>query len=201
MGNADKHYFSWSEEELLSEIQRGDYAAFNEVYNRFAAKLYSFSQKIELDTADREDIIQEVFSALWVRREVLQIDNLGAWLYMSVRKQALYQLRKKKYRDNHIQSIINFVTPFYDPILGQIQEKELQQFLDRQLEKLPPRAREVFRLSRQEHLTYKEIAEQLGISEKTVRKQVQNVLKIFRYKLGHKTIEGLVIIAYLYEKK
>ncbi|MCS4227007.1 MULTISPECIES: RNA polymerase sigma factor [Sphingobacterium] len=201
MGNADKHYFSWSEEELLSEIQRGDYAAFTEVYNRFAAKLYSFSQKIELDTADREDIIQEVFSALWVRREVIQIDNLGAWLYMSVRKQALYQLRKKKYRDNHIQSIINFVTPFYDPILGQIQEKELQHFLDRQLEKLPPRAQEVFRLSRQEHLTYKEIAEQLGISEKTVRKQVQNVLKIFRYKLGHKTIEGLVIIAYLYEKK
>lgn len=201
MGNADKHYFSWSEEELLSEIQRGDYAAFTEVYNRFAAKLYSFSQKIELDTADREDIIQEVFSALWVRREVIQIDNLGAWLYMSVRKQALYQLRKKKYRDNHIQSIINFVTPFYDPILGQIQEKELQHFLDRQLEKLPPRAQEVFRLSRQEHLTYKEIAEQLGISEKTVRKQVQNVLKIFRYKLGHRTIEGLVIIAYLYEKK
>lgn len=201
MGNADKHYFSWSEEELLSEIQRGDYAAFTEVYNRFAAKLYSFSQKIELDTADREDVIQEVFSALWVRREVIQIDNLGAWLYMSVRKQALYQLRKKKYRDNHIQSIINFVTPFYDPILGQIQEKELQHFLDRQLEKLPPRAQEVFRLSRQEHLTYKEIAEQLGISEKTVRKQVQNVLKIFRYKLGHKTIEGLVIIAYLYEKK
>ncbi|WP_052144217.1 RNA polymerase sigma factor [Sphingobacterium sp. SYP-B4668] len=201
MGNAVTHYFSWSEQDLLFGIQRGDYAAFTEVYTRFVDKLYLFSQKIALDNSDREDIIQEVFSSLWLRRADLKIENLGAWLFMSVRKQALYQLRKKKYRDQYMQSIVDFVSPFYDPILGVIQEKELQMYLDSQLEKLPPRAQEIFRLSRKEYLSYKEIAERLDISEKTVRKQVQNVLKVFRYKLGYKTLEGLILVAFLWDKK
>lgn len=201
MGNAVTPYFDWSEEDLLAGIQCGDYAAFTEVYTRFIEKLHLFSQKIELDNADREDIIQEVFSSLWLRRADLKIENLGAWLYISVRKQALYQLRKKKYRDRYIQSIVDFVTPFYDPILGVIQEKELQAYLDCQLEKLAPRAQEIFRLSRKEYLSYKEIAQRLDISEKTVRKQIQNVLKVFRYKLGHKTLEGLILVAFLWDKK
>ena len=201
MGDTAKHYFSWSEEDLLFGIQRGDYAAFTEVYTRFVDKLHAFSQKIELDNADREDIIQEVFSSLWLRRTDLKIENLGAWLHMSIRKQALYQLRKKKYRDRYMQSIVDFVSPFYDPILGVIQEKELQMYLDNQLEKLPPRAQEIFRMSRKEYLSYKEIAQRLDISEKTVRKQIQNVLKVFRYKLGPKTLEGLILVAFLWDKK
>ncbi|MBL1407246.1 sigma-70 family RNA polymerase sigma factor [Sphingobacterium faecale] len=201
MGNSATYFFHWSEKDLLMGIQRGDYAAFTEVYHRFVEKLYTFSQKIDLDSADREDVIQEVFSSLWLRRAELNIENLGAWLFMSVRKQALYQLRKKKYQDRYMQSIVEFISPFYDPILGIIQEKELQLYLDTQLTKMPPRAQEIFRLSRNEHLSHKEIAERLDISEKTVRKQIQNVLKVFRYKLGHKTLEGLILVAFLWDKK
>ncbi|MDR2281881.1 MAG: sigma-70 family RNA polymerase sigma factor [Sphingobacterium sp.] len=200
MGNSATNYFSWSEQDLLFGIQRGDYAAFTEVYTRFVEKLYLFSQKIELDYVDREDIIQEVFSSLWLRRADLHIENLSAWLYTSVRKQALYQLRKKKYQDRYTQSIIDFVAPFYDPILGTIHEKQLQTYLDNQLNNLPPRAQEIFRMSRNEYLSHKEIATKLDISEKTVRKQIQNVLKVFRYKLGYKTLEGLILVTFLWEK-
>lgn len=201
MGNAVVHYEDWSEQDLLVGVQHGNYAAFTEVYRRFIDKLYNYSQKITLDIEDYEDIIQEVFSSLWVRRAELEIENLSAWLHMSIRKQALYQLRKKKYRDRYVQSIVDFVSPFYDPILGLIQEKELRLYLDQQLEKLPPRAQEVFRLSRNEYLSHKEIAARLDISEKTVRKQIQNVLKVFRYKLGEDIVKGLVVLSFLWDKK
>ncbi len=201
MKNIPAKYSSWTDSELLLGIQSGDYAAFTEIYNRFIDKLHTYSQKIKLDTIDREDVIQEVFSSLWIRREDLAIDNLAAWLYMAVRKQSLYQLRKKKYQDQYMANIINFVTPFFDPILGTIQEKELQRFLDQELSKMPPRAQEIFRMSRNDFLTYKEIAQKLDISEATVRKQVQNVLKVFRYKLGPRTLEGLLLAAILFEKK
>ncbi|MFZ4861787.1 RNA polymerase sigma factor [Sphingobacterium sp. Mn56C] len=196
MGNFVVNYVKWSDEELFLGIQAGDYRAFTEVYNRFVEPLFSYSLRIKIDTEDREDAIQEVFSSLWRRREELKIDNLGAWLHMSIRKQALYQIRKKKYSNQYTQSIIDFVSPYYDPILGAIQEKELQAYIDQQLNLLPPRAQEVFRLSRQDHLSHKEIGEKLAISEKTVRKQIQNVLKVFRYKLGRNTVEILVLLAF-----
>jgi len=201
MGNAIVHYENWSEQDLLVGLQHGNYAAFTEVYSRFIDKLHNYAQKITLDSEDQEDIIQEVFSSLWLRRTELNIENLSAWLYMSIRKQALYQLRKKKYRDRYMQSIVDFVSPFYDPILGIIQEKELRLFFDQQLEKLPPRAQEIFKLSRKEYLSHKEIAEQLNISEKTVRKQIQNVLKVFRYKLGEDIVKGLLVLSFLWDKK
>ncbi|MBE8712474.1 RNA polymerase sigma factor [Sphingobacterium hungaricum] len=192
---------NFSDSRLVQLISQGDYLAFKEIYERYINKLYAYANNLNLDEADIDDVLQEVFASLWLRRESVSIDNLSAWLFMSVRKQMLFRIRKKKYRDQYLDNIIDFISPFYDPITEVIQEKQLREFLDNEIAKLPARMQEIFRMSREEFLTHKEIALQLGISEKTVRKQISNVLKIFRSKLSYKGVELIILIGYLIDKK
>lgn len=193
-------YKNCEDPELLKLLMKDDYAAFTEIYNRYIDEVYQFTRKLKLDESDSHDIIQEVFTSIWTRREQLQIENLRAWLFVSVKKQMLYQLRKKKYSDQYSQSVIDFVSPYYDPILEIIHEKELQAFIEQQIQQLPPRMKEVFEMSRKEFLSYREIAEKLDVSEKTVRKQVSNVLKIFRFKLNRTHLEVILLLLYYSQK-
>lgn len=191
----------FSDQKLMQLISEGDYSAFKEIYERYINKLYAYAHNLHLEEEDADDILQEVFASLWLRRGSLAIENLSAWLFMSVRKQMLFKLRKKKYNDQYIDNIIDFISPFYDPITELIQEKQLREFLDNEIAKLPARMQEIFRMSREDYLSHKEIALQLGISEKTVRKQISNVLKIFRSKLSYKSVELIILIGYLIDKK
>lgn len=190
-----------SDAELLLKIKDGDTTSFQQLYKRHVDKIYSYAYSLNLDEDDAEDCIQEVFTSLWQRRAQLQVDNLGAWLLMALKKQMLFQLRKKKYQDQYVDQIVHFVSPFYDPVLETLQEKQLQEFLEVQIQQLSPRMQEVFRLSRIDQMTHKEIAAQLQISELTVKKQINSVLKIFKHKLGYKSVETLLIIFYLLDKK
>jgi len=192
---------NFSDSKLVQLISQSDYSAFKEIYERYINKLYAYANNLNLEEEDANDVLQEVFTSLWLRRELIVIENLSAWLFMSVRKQMLFKLRKKKYRDQYLENIIEFVSPFYDPITETIQEKQLREFLDNEIAKLPSRMQEIFRMSREDYLSHKEIALQLGISEKTVRKQISNVLKIFRSKLSYKSVELVVLIGYLINKK
>lgn len=192
---------SLSDADLLLKIKDGDTTSFQLLYNRHIDKIYSYANSLNLEADDAEDCIQEVFTSLWHRRANLQVDNLGAWLFMALKKQMLFQLRKKKYQDQYVDQIVRFVSPFYDPVLDTLQEKQLQEYLEVQIQQLSPRMQEVFRLSRIDQMSHKEIAAQLQISELTVKKQINSVLKIFKHKLGYKSVEALIIIFYLLDKK
>ena len=193
-------YDEFSDQELLHYLGQDDYRAFTTLYQRYIDVLFPYSRSLNLDEMDADDSIQEVFTHLWLRRSTLQIDNLSAWLFMSIRKQMLYQLRKKKYRDRYVASAAAYISPFYDSVLEVLHEKELQQYIQQEIAKLPPRMQEIFRMSRMEYLSHKQIAEKLGLSETTVRKQISNVLKIFRYKLGRIDAGIIILLASITHK-
>ena len=90
-------YDEFSDQELLHYLGQDDYRAFTTLYQRYIDVLFPYSRSLNLDEMDADDSIQEVFTHLWLRRSTLQIDNLSAWLFMSIRKQMLYQVRKKIY--------------------------------------------------------------------------------------------------------
>lgn len=184
MGN-----FEISDSILLNRLSNGDYVAFKSIYERHIASLYSFGRSIRMDLDDVEDAIQEVFASLWIRRDNLNILDLKAWLISSLHKQMLQKLRKKKYQANYQDYAAIFESDCLSPnsIIGKLGYDELLSEVNKQLDLLSPQKKNVFILSRFHYKSHKEIAQDLNISELTVKKQINNVLKVFRKKFSYKT--------------
>ncbi len=172
-----------SDQELLELIRQDHYMAFEVLYLRYLPELFQYSSRINIDNTDLEDHIQEIFTSLWVRRKEVEIERIDAWLYVSLRNRLLKELRKERVKAQYMESLKDFFAPLYDSVTDQLNVAELEAFIEEQLVKLPKKMQEVFRLSREQMLTHKEIAETLSISENTVKKQINNVLKIFRNKI------------------
>lgn len=176
-------YTSCSDAELTNMICAGDRMAYAEVYQRYVFPLLNHAYNKTRDREEARDIVQEVFAILWAKRELLQITNLAGYLFKSTRNIFLNQVAHRAVQDKYLLSMEQFATSaeVSDHLA---RERQLMAIIEREIAALPPKMREVFELSRKEHLSHKEIAEKLGISEQTVSKQVTNALRILRPKLG-----------------
>jgi RNA polymerase sigma-70 factor (family 1) len=176
-------YNAYSDIELTGQLKSGDRAAYTEIYDRYIFVLLNHAYNKTRSREEAKDIVHEVFITLWAKRETLQIDNLAGYLFRSVRNVFLNQVAHRAVQDKFILSMEKFAASNEIPDYL-VREKQLSAIIDREIAALPPKMREVFELSRKEHLTHKEIAEKLAISEQTVSKHVTNALKILRVKLG-----------------
>jgi RNA polymerase sigma-70 factor (family 1) len=179
------NYSSLSDQELTGLLKNGDKAAFAMIYQRYYRLLYIHALKKLHNEEEAKDIIQELFTTLWVKREnILQDTNFAAFLYTSVRNRVLDYFSHQAVASKYVTSLQNFIDT--DPISADdyIHEKELLEYIQAEIQLLPAKMREVFLLSREENLSHREIANKLGISEQTVSKQVSNALKTLRYKMG-----------------
>lgn len=173
------------DDELLERLQAGDKLAYRVIYDRYWAILFRHARKMLQDDSEAQDTIQEIFTILWIKSNELSIQApLGAYLYAAVRNKVLDYLKNKKVREKFIASMIysgesaNFITD------SLIREKQLASEIEKEVAALPSKMRAVFELSRNEHLCHKQIADQLAISSKTVKKQISNALQILRGKLS-----------------
>ncbi|MBO9634786.1 MAG: RNA polymerase sigma-70 factor [Chitinophagaceae bacterium] len=173
---------TYEEKELLSLVAAGNQQAFASIYQQHWPGLYTYIMRTIRSEQDTEDIIQELFSSIWRRREKLAIkENLAAYLYSSARYMCVAFIEKNISQSRYLESFSSLYQQVVAPeaeMLLRIQEIEQQ--LQTTIEKLPPRMREIFILSRKEQLSQKEIAARLGISEETVKKQIQYALKQIR---------------------
>lgn len=141
-----------------------------------------------------EDLAQDVFFDLWRRRTEIQIKgSLKAYLRKAAINKAL-----NKIRDNKQESSYEPLPEARSPIPLPLEVKELSQQIDWAIDQLPERCRLVFLLSRYEDLTYKEIAQKLDISEKTVENQIVKALKLLRQYLGPYLSSILLILMKIY---
>ena len=184
------------EDEALTElVSGGNKHAFDELYRRYWEKLFMYVVKVIRDKDEAEDILQEVFVSVWNRREHLtQIESISAYLFSAVRFQGLKYIQKESKKGLFINSLVNFFTDVDNCVCEQQALKEVEQVLDSTIKDLPPKMQEVFILSRKEQLSHKEIAETLNISDKTVKKQIGNALKIFRLKLEKENLISVFIL-------
>lgn len=178
-------YSSFNDSELTAMLQSGDNAAFNEIYRRFQGLLYIYACKIIKDNDEAEDIVQEVFLYLWDKRYTIILQSpISVYLYTAVRYKFFNLLDHKKVRMDYKDSLQNFLNQGEALTDHYIREKEFSKLIEKEIAALPYKMREIFELSRKRHLSRKEIAEHLDISEKTVKNQINNALKILRQRLG-----------------
>lgn len=178
-------YHELSDMELALQLKRGDYLAFTELYNRFKAPLYIHAYNKLRNKEEAKDTIQELFTHLWNHKENLTLTgDLVSYLYTAVRNRVFRQIERKGRESDYISSIQDSINNRSNVTDHRVRETMLSAIIEKEIEALPQKMREIFLLSRKANLSHREIASQLDIAEATVKKQVNNALKILRVKLG-----------------
>ena len=180
-------YSKFNDQELTVLLKQGDQLAFTEIYNRYWAEMYYHAFRMLKDEESAKDVVQDIFSNLWSKSGSLHEEiKLSGHLYIAVRNKIFNLIAKNKVRNDYLSSIAAYVTEVANDA-SLLDEKELLALVEAEIQNLPPKMREIFELSRKENLSHKEIAEKLNISDQTVKKQIQNALKILKPKI--RTVE------------
>ncbi|MHA4896224.1 RNA polymerase sigma factor [Pedobacter sp. PWIIR3] len=178
-------YEKFSDTELAELFREGDDAAFKEIYIRYDKLLFLFAVKKLEDEGEAMDVVQDVFVWILNNREKLALHtSLSSYLYKSVINKILDIFRHQKIIRKYISQgdfHIDVDSAESDYL---IREKEIAAMIQKEIEAMPPRMREVYELKHIQQLNAKEIAAELRISEHTVNVHLQRSLKHLRNKLG-----------------
>jgi RNA polymerase sigma-70 factor (ECF subfamily) len=178
-------YNTLLDDELVSQLKQGDQQAYTEIYARYHAGIYIHIFNRLRIREDSKDLVHDLFSSLWHKREELNLHtSLKAYLYSAARYKVFDWLSRREVQSQYVSSISNFIAAGECVTDHRVRERQLMELVELEIAALPPKMREIFALSRQGYFSHKEIAGKLDISEKTVKKQINNSLKILRAKLG-----------------
>ena len=169
---------AYDDKELFLQIANGDEAAFEKIFHTYNAKLLPFVTSITKSREVAEEIMQEVFLKLWLQQSTLTtIGNPAAWLVRLSSNMALSYLQRQAIHSKAVKKISNQSSPAASSIEADIDAKKIQQHIAAAISSLPEKRQQVYRLSREGGLNRKQIAEQLGLSESTVKNQLNAALK------------------------
>jgi RNA polymerase sigma-70 factor (ECF subfamily) len=173
---------------LFMRIAKGDVSAFEEIFHASTAKLFPTVIKIVRSEAEAEEIIQEVFLRLWLKRKELPaIANPGAGLHTIAANLSLTSLRRQAREFRRTQLVAENMSAVPENLSDQLDIKILKGIVDEAIAKLPAARRKVFTMSRMQGMSRREIAEKLGVSESTVKNQLTAALRFIQDHLDRQT--------------
>ncbi len=166
-------------------VQDGDYIAYRELFTRYYYSLCTYAMRVVAGREVAEEVVADVFVKLWKNREHIEVHtSFEAYIYRAVRNQSLDYLKLKLHRVYERETLESIQwNPAYADHYSPMDELVFNEFYDRvenHISNLPRQCQIIFRLSREEGLRYREIAEQLKISIKTVETQMGRALKVLR---------------------
>lgn len=168
---------------LLIQIREGNSHAFNLLYDRYFEEIYLHILSKTNDYELTKDLTHDIFLKIWESRDKLtSINNLRGYLFISARNKVLDLIAHHKIIDKYYESFIQ-TYQLTESTDFKVREKQIEAIINEAIESLPLKMKEIFELSRRQHLSYKEISEKLSISEKTVKTQINNALKKMKQKL------------------
>lgn len=178
-------YCLLTDDEIFVLIKEGDHVAYTQLFDRFYGLLYIHALKIIRDEDEAKDLVQELFEMIWKKRESLCFTgSISSYLYACIRNLVLNHIAHQKVRARYVDSLKGFMEQGDCLTDFQVREHQLKQFIEEAISALPTKMSEIFRLSRHEYLSHKEIAAKLDLSELTVKTQVKRALKILKPKFG-----------------
>jgi len=183
-----------TEKELVRKLKDGDSFAFEVFFYKYRNKIKGFAKKMVPAQIDPEEIVQEVFVRVWLKKETLNPDkDFQSYLFSITKHLILDHLksavnRKLYFVGEHFQQDL-LAEDNLEVSISEDAEEKLQKLIN----EIPERRREIFRLSRFEGLSYKQIAERLNISENTVDSQIRNAQAFLR-----KEFRKIMVLAFLY---
>ncbi|RYY37742.1 MAG: RNA polymerase sigma-70 factor [Sphingobacteriaceae bacterium] len=187
-----------SDTERIAQLMFGDENAFTLIYQEYSAKVYRLAFKFLKDKEQSEEIVQEAFINLWLSREKLDTaGNLWLYLYVITKRLSLNALRQVNRSASLTGKLLLNIKAEHNETEEDILAHDLEQYTDRIIGKLPKQQQLIFRLSRVDGLSHKEIAEQLHISPNTVKNHIVEALKTLKQNLKYSDL--LFFIALIHQ--
>jgi len=179
-----RDYTILTDQQLASLLQAGDSDAFRLIYDRFWSKLLVVATKRLGSVSEAEEVVQDVFLNLWRKRTTFSLKvSFENYLAVAVKFEVINR-RAKRLREDALHVELEALhAPVNDGKAG-FDLEYLQQQLAHTVNSLPPKCQLVFRLSRDDDYTNKQIAQELGVTEKAVEKHISKALKALRRRLG-----------------
>jgi RNA polymerase sigma-70 factor (ECF subfamily) len=163
--------------ELLKSVANSDLDAFRRLYDLYLQKVYSYSYFLTRSSEQAEDLTQELFAKIWIKRtELRSLENFDAWLTTLVRNSAYNFLKRHAIEQKALRRIELSKQPDSVSIDDALIHKEYSKIYQEAIDQLPPQQKKVFLLSRNEGLKQEEIASNLGISLNTVKNHMKAAL-------------------------
>lgn len=181
------------EKKVLRRFKEGDTEAFDMLYRAYSKKLYHFALGLTKDKEVSEDLIQEVFVSLWEKRSQLNpklnFDNyIFTIVYNAIRK----YFRKRSLESKAVDFLFENAPENLNGADGIYIYNELLELANQSIEKLPPKRKKVYKLSKQEGLKIKEIAEKMDISTRTAENHLAKALKYLKEELSSISVLALL---------
>ncbi len=179
---------------IVIRLIRDDKKALDEIYHIYYPKLYAFSKSFLKVDDDINDILQEIFVKIWLKRgNIKNVDTFNAYIF-TITKNAVVSYFREKIKFQEFETRVKqLVVNKFDSFEESVEYKDLKEKADRVIEQLPERRKEIFKLCREDGLSYKEIAEKLGISIKTVEDHMLHANRFL-----HKHLKEMDLIVLLY---
>ncbi|WP_333862761.1 RNA polymerase sigma factor [Sphingobacterium sp.] len=185
---------STSDTNLFYAFKTGNDDAFSKIYELYAEPLIEYASRKVRSLEEARDLIQDLFIYLWEKRADLNINqSLRAYLFRALNRRILNHYRKNNTQEEYASYISKMADAIVDPDLS-VEVKELEQNIQFALSKMPNKVREIYRLSREEYLSVREIAHHLNLSEQTIKNQLTTALSIIR-----QVLKGIIVfLVFLY---
>lgn len=182
---------------MIALIRKGSVEAFDVIYERYWLKLYTEAVKRVRSEDDAKDLVQDLFINIWEKREKIEIRNsLAAYLFAAVRNRILNYIKANIVKGNYLDSLGEAIYRYDHAPDEQIILDDMKGLLDQGMNRLPPRVKEVFVLSRDENLSIREIAEKLSLSDQTVKNQLTKAVNHLRLYAG-RGLARISLLVYL----
>jgi RNA polymerase sigma-70 factor (ECF subfamily) len=170
-----------TDKELIEEIKEGKAQAFNQLYGLYGHKLYIFALSILKSKEDAEEVVQNTYLKIWEKRKSIESDHsFKSFLFTVAYNLTVDLLRKRLKEKKYREKILQIATSNYN-VEEAIECGDLLEHIQQIIKELPPCKKEVYRMSRINHLSYCEIAEKLNISVKTVENSINFSLNFISF--------------------
>jgi|SRR5690606_16075615 len=180
---------------LLHRLNQGEEVAFDYFFHRYYPLMVTFALRFVRDKEIAEEIVQDVFHKVWMRKESFKdVNALKAFLYISTKNAAYNEISKIQNRYKHQEEYAKGNDPIDQPVMQHIIRTEVYASLSAAINELPLQCQKIIKLLFEEEKKPAEIAEELGVTISTVNSQKARGLKLLRYRLKGKDMGLLWII-------
>jgi len=169
---------------LVAQLNEGNKEAFEQLFYMHYARVFNLARRFYLSKENSEEITQQVFVIIWEKRHSIDPEqSFESYVLAIARNLIINYLKRKTYVQGYINyalhnnSDLDFITE------NLIDYQDLQNCLEFLINQLPPRRKQIFLLSRNSGLSYKDIAQELSLTESTVNTQITKALEFLREKL------------------
>jgi len=183
-----------TDNDLIEQLKKDDSFAFETLYLRYSSKLYYFAIRYLKSKEEAEGLVQDIFAKIWEIRKTLNSGQSFSSFLFTIAKNSIFNKHRKKLNENaYREHLRNYFDEVYDKTENDIILADMKARIDKSVEKFPPQRKLIYQLSREEGLSYKEISEQLSISEKTIETHMRLALKTLRAALSNEILFPLFI--------